>query len=115
MIGTANPLIDLMRGYDPHVDGERLDALCWCASNLFYTSGCVANLLIGMCLDADTVITALLHDTVEDCGVELGTLAEQFGDDVAQLVDGVIKLSRIAIQSSPSSAQAENFRNCCWQ
>ncbi|MEC8661847.1 MAG: bifunctional (p)ppGpp synthetase/guanosine-3',5'-bis(diphosphate) 3'-pyrophosphohydrolase, partial [Pseudomonadota bacterium] len=60
--------------------------------------------------DEDTVITALLHDTVEDCDVTLSTLDQQFGGDVPQLVDGVTKLSRIAIQSSPSSAQAENFR-----
>ena len=122
MIGTANPLIDLMRGYDPHVDGERLERafelgktahagqLRASGEPYFTHPVAVANLLIGMRLDVDTVITALLHDTVEDCGVELATLAEQFGDDVAQLVDGVTKLSRIAIQSSPSSAQAENFR-----
>ena len=122
MIGTADPLIDLMRGYDPHVDGERLERafelgktahagqLRASGEPYFTHPVAVANLLIGMRLDADTVITALLHDTVEDCGVELATLAEQFGDDVAQLVDGVTKLSRIAIQSSPSSAQAENFR-----
>jgi GTP pyrophosphokinase len=122
MIGTANPLIDRMRGYDPHVDGERLERafelgktahagqLRASGEPYFTHPVAVANLLIDMRLDVDTVITALLHDTVEDCGVELATLAGQFGDDVAQLVDGVTKLSRIAIQSSPSSAQAENFR-----
>ena len=111
-----------MRGYDPCVDGKRLERafelgktahagqLRASGEPYFTHPVAVANLLIGMRLDADTVITALLHDTVEDCGVELATLAEQFGDDVAQLVDGVTKLSRIAIQSSPSSAQAENFR-----
>ncbi len=122
MIGTANPLIDRMRVYDPHVDGERLERafelgktahagqLRASGEPYFTHPVAVANLLIDMRLDVDTVITALLHDTVEDCGVKLATLAEQFGDDVAQLVDGVTKLSRIAIQSSPSSAQAENFR-----
>ena len=122
MIGTANPLIDRMRGYDPHIDGERLERafelgktahagqLRASGEPYFTHPVAVANLLIDMRLDVDTVITALLHDTVEDCGVELATLAGQFGDDVAQLVDGVTKLSRIAIQSSPSSAQAENFR-----
>ncbi|MEK9610603.1 MAG: bifunctional (p)ppGpp synthetase/guanosine-3',5'-bis(diphosphate) 3'-pyrophosphohydrolase [Alphaproteobacteria bacterium] len=111
-----------MRGYDPHVDGERLERafelgktahagqLRASGEPYFTHPVAVANLLIDMRLDVDTVITALLHDTVEDCGVELATLAGQFGDDVAQLVDGVTKLSRIAIQSSPSSAQAENFR-----
>ena len=111
-----------MRGYDPHVDGERFERafelgktahagqLRASGEPYFTHPVAVANLLIDMRLDVDTVITALLHDTVEDCGVELATLAGQFGDDVAQLVDGVTKLSRIAIQSSPSSAQAENFR-----
>ena len=122
MIGTANPLIDRMRVYDPQVDGDRLERafelgktahagqLRASGEPYFTHPVAVANLLIDMRLDVDTVITALLHDTVEDCGVKLATLAEQFGDDVAQLVDGVTKLSRIAIQSSPSSAQAENFR-----
>jgi GTP pyrophosphokinase len=122
MIGTASPLIDRMLGYDPHIDGERLERafelgktahagqLRASGEPYFTHPVAVANLLIDMRLDVDTVITALLHDTVEDCGVELPTLAEQFGTDVAQLVDGVTKLSRIAIQSSPSTAQAENFR-----
>ena len=122
MIGTANSLIDRIRGYDPYIDGNRLeqafelgktahDGQLRASGEPYFTHPvAVANLLIDMRLDVDTVITALLHDTVEDCGVKLPTLAEQFGDDVAQLVDGVTKLSRIAIQSSPSSAQAENFR-----
>ena len=54
-----------------------------------------------MRLDLDTVITALLHDTVEDCDVTLDTLQSQFGASVAQLVDGVTKLSRIGMQSTP--------------
>ena len=122
MIGTANPLIDRIRVYDPYLDSDRLvrafelgktahDGQLRASGEPYFTHPvAVANLLIDMRLDVDSVITALLHDTVEDCGVELSTLAEQFGDDVAHLVDGVTKLSRIAIQSSPSSAQAENFR-----
>ena len=70
----------------------------------------VANILIDMRLDEESVITALLHDTVEDCEVTLDTLHTEFGGDVAQLVDGVTKLSRLAIRTLPSSAQAENFR-----
>ena len=70
----------------------------------------VANILADMRLDLDTVITALLHDTVEDCEVTLDTLQNQFGASVAQLVDGVTKLSRIGMQSSQNSMQAENFR-----
>jgi len=122
MIGTATPLIDRMRVYDPHVEGDRLeraftfgktahDGQLRASGEPYFTHPvAVANLLIDMRLDVDTVITALLHDTVEDCGVELGTISDQFGSDVAQLVDGVTKLSRLSIQDSTSSAQAENFR-----
>ena len=122
MIGTADSIIERMRGYNPAIDAERLgrafafgrDAhvgqMRASGEPYFIHPIAVANILIDMRLDEDTVITALLHDTVEDCDVTLSTLDQQFGGDVPQLVDGVTKLSRIAIQSSPSSAQAENFR-----
>ena len=122
MIGTADSIIERMRGYNPAIDAERLgrafafgrDAHVGqmrASGEPYFTHPiAVANILIDMRLDEDTVITALLHDTVEDCDVTLSTLDQQFGGDVPQLVDGVTKLSRIAIQSSPSSAQAENFR-----
>jgi len=122
MIGTATPLIERMRTYDPQLDADRLsraftfgktahDGQFRASGEPYFTHPvAVANLLIDMRLDVDTIITALLHDTVEDCGVELQSLSDQFGQDVAQLVDGVTKLSRIAIQASQSSAQAENFR-----
>ena len=122
MIGTADSIIERMRGYNSAIDVERLgrafafgrdahDGQIRASGEPYFTHPiAVANLLIDMRLDEDTVITALLHDTVEDCDVTLSTLDQQFGGDVPQLVDGVTKLSRIAIQSSPSSAQAENFR-----
>ncbi len=69
----------------------------------------VACLLADMRLDTETLITALLHDTVEDCGVSLDALSENFGKDVSQLVDGVTKLTRIELQSIDTK-QAENFR-----
>ena len=59
-------------------------------------------------IDLDTVITALLHDTVEDCDVTLSALEEGFGSSVAQLVDGVTKLSKLDLKFG--FAQAENFR-----
>ena len=62
-----------------------------------------------MRLDTESLITALLHDTVEDCGVSLNSLAEKFGENVSQLVDGVTKLTRIELQSIDTK-QAENFR-----
>ena len=122
MIGTADSIIERMRGYNPAIDVDRLgrafafgrdahDGQMRASGEPYFTHPiAVANILIDMRLDEDTVITALLHDTVEDCDVTLSTLDQQFGGDVPQLVDGVTKLSRIAIQSSPSSAQAENFR-----
>ena len=69
----------------------------------------VACLLAEMRLDIDTLITALLHDTVEDCNVTLQDIRNIFGDSVAMLVDGVTKLSRLQLQSVDTK-QAENFR-----
>ena len=69
----------------------------------------VAHLLAEMRLDTDTLVTALLHDTVEDCEVTLKDIATEFGENVAMLVDGVTKLSRLELQSVDTK-QAENFR-----
>jgi len=69
----------------------------------------VAGILTGMRLDSATIITALLHDTVEDTGATLDELRSLFGDEVARLVDGVTKLTRLQLQSD-RTRQAENFR-----
>ena len=55
----------------------------------------VAIILTGIYADCDTLCAALLHDVVEDCDVELSEIEEKFGKDIAFLVDGVTKLSRI--------------------
>ncbi|MFM1880618.1 MAG: hypothetical protein RLZZ344_852 [Pseudomonadota bacterium] len=60
-------------------------------------------------LDADALIAALLHDTVEDCGVTRVQIAEQFGSTVAMLVEGLTKLDKVSF-SNREEAQAENFR-----
>ncbi len=60
-------------------------------------------------VDTDTLCAAMLHDTVEDTNVTVGLVTELFGDDVALLVDGVTKLSRISY-SSKEEVQAENMR-----
>jgi GTP diphosphokinase / guanosine-3',5'-bis(diphosphate) 3'-diphosphatase len=60
-------------------------------------------------LDEQTIAAALLHDTVEDTGVELDQIREEFGDEIAQLVEGVTKLTRIQFQSR-EQAEAENYR-----
>lgn len=68
-----------------------------------------AEILIELEVDCDTLVAALLHDTVEDTGITFEELTEEFGENVAMLVDGVTKLSRIPY-SSKEEIQAENFR-----
>ena len=69
----------------------------------------VAGILCDMHLDISTIITALLHDTVEDTLANLDDISRLFGSEIATLVDGVTKLSKIELQSE-STKQAENFR-----
>lgn len=69
----------------------------------------VAGILLEMGLDKATIITALLHDTVEDTDLTLEELEKEFGEEIASLVDGVTKLTRIELQSIETK-QAENFR-----
>jgi GTP pyrophosphokinase len=60
----------------------------------------VAGILTDMKMDSTTVATALLHDTVEDTLASLEDIQKQFGPNVARLVDGVTKLSRIDRKST---------------
>jgi GTP pyrophosphokinase len=69
----------------------------------------VAKICAGMRLDTETIVAALLHDTVEDTTASLDEVRERFGDEVANLVDGVTKLTGITFQSR-DEAQAENYR-----
>lgn len=69
----------------------------------------VANILADMRLDDATIITALLHDTVEDTDVTLDEIARDFGKEISHLVDGVTKLTKIEFQPE-HIRQAENFR-----
>jgi len=69
----------------------------------------VAGILADMKLDAASIITGLLHDTVEDTLTTLDQLNAAFGKDVAQLVDGLTKISKITY-ASQEERQAENFR-----
>jgi GTP diphosphokinase / guanosine-3',5'-bis(diphosphate) 3'-diphosphatase len=69
----------------------------------------VAKICAGMRLDTETLCAALLHDTVEDTSASLDEVREEFGDEVAGLVDGVTKLTGITFQSR-DEAQAENYR-----
>lgn len=69
----------------------------------------VACILVEMGMDSDSVIAALLHDVVEDTRVELSELREQFGDEVAMLVDGVTKITKMTFVTREEQ-QAENVR-----
>ena len=69
----------------------------------------VAYFLTSLKVDSATIITALLHDTVEDTEVTLEDIEQEFGAEVGKLVDGVTKLNRLEIKSD-GSKQAENFR-----
>ncbi len=69
----------------------------------------VTQLLAGLRLDSRTLCAALLHDVIEDTGIELARIEREFGDEVAELVDGVSKITRMEFQSQ-EEAQAENFR-----
>ncbi len=69
----------------------------------------VAAILTEQRLDDATIVTALLHDTIEDTRSTYSEVSELFGTDVAELVDGVTKLTNLQL-SSAQSQQAENFR-----
>jgi GTP pyrophosphokinase len=69
----------------------------------------VANILADLDLDVPTVATGLLHDAVEDSTATIETIEEKFGKEIAGLVDGVTKLSRLDI-ASDADRQAENIR-----
>src|SRR6201987_946135 len=69
----------------------------------------VAKICAGMRLDTATLVAALLHDTVEDTSATLDEVRSAFGDEVAQLVDGVTKLTEITFESR-DERQAENYR-----
>ena len=73
----------------------------------------VAHILTNMQMDAVTVATGILHDTVEDTLTTIDRIRELFGDEVAMLVDGVTKIGKITFDSKGTSGeeqQAENFR-----
>ena len=118
---NVEDLVDLVQTYNPKTDANLIrDAYQFGKSaheGQFRKSGEpyfthpveVAALLTEVHMDDATIITALLHDTVEDTGVTYQKLVDQFGEEVAQLVDGVTKLTNLEL-SSVETAQAENFR-----
>lgn len=69
----------------------------------------VARILAAMHMDHQSIMAALLHDVIEDTGVDKLAISAQFGEEVAELVDGVTKLTQIEFETK-AEAQAENFR-----
>ena len=69
----------------------------------------VASLLADMHLDKTTLVAALLHDVLEDTDVTAAEVRENFGKDVAELVEGVTKISRVQ-ETSPEARRAETIR-----
>ena len=76
-----------------------------------YVTHCVAaaDITVDMGLDEDSIVSALLHDTIEDTGVTHEQIAKQFGPDVANIVEGVTKLTRVNY-TSREEEQMENMR-----
>ncbi len=114
-------LVERVRAYDPKTDEDALNRAYVFAMKAHGSqkraSGDpyfshpleVAGILTGMRLDCAAIVTALLHDTIEDTDVTLEEVQELFGDEVGRLVDGVTKLTRLELQSD-QTVQAENFR-----
>ncbi|TCK17042.1 GTP pyrophosphokinase/guanosine-3',5'-bis(diphosphate) 3'-pyrophosphohydrolase [Thiogranum longum] len=69
----------------------------------------VARILAEMHMDPQSIIAAILHDVIEDTAIAKETIEKEFGEEVAELVDGVSKLTQIKFESQ-AEAQAENFR-----
>ena len=70
----------------------------------------VAGILTQLKLDEASIVTGLLHDTIEDTLTTMEDITELFGAEVAQLVDGVTKLSQLSANVTQEEKQAENFR-----
>lgn len=69
----------------------------------------VASILADMNFDVETLVAAILHDTIEDTPVEFQQIRDKFGEDVANLVEGVTKLDKLKFRTR-EEAQAESFR-----
>lgn len=114
-------LVERVRSYDPEADEDLLNRAYVFSVQKHGTqkraSGDpyfshpieVAGLMTDLKLDQQTIVTALLHDTVEDTLTTAEEIEKLFGDEIARLVDGVTKLSKIEAQTDNERA-AENLR-----
>ena len=117
----AEDLIDLVRLYNPRTDAEMIRAAYDYGFEMhdgqsrksgepyFSHPVTVAAILTEQQLDDATIVTALLHDVIEDTRSTYAEVANRFGSEVADLVDGVTKLTNLQLSSSETK-QAENFR-----
>lgn len=111
-------LIETVHAYNPNADGERIRNayLVALAAHEGQTRAtgepyvlhvvATANILAGLHLDEPTIIAGLLHDVPEDTKVTLDMLREKFGEEVAQLVDGVTKLSQLRLGMEQQEAES---------
>ena len=118
---TPDDLIALVRNYNPNCNEDLIrrayDYGARMHEGQFRHSGdpyfthpvAVASLLTEMRLDDATIVTALLHDTIEDTGSTYAEVSKLFSPEIADLVDGVTKLTNLQLSSSEAK-QAENFR-----
>ncbi|MBT8153377.1 bifunctional (p)ppGpp synthetase/guanosine-3',5'-bis(diphosphate) 3'-pyrophosphohydrolase [Epibacterium ulvae] len=118
---SAERLIELVRTYNPKTNADKIAAAFEFGKQMhdgqFRHSGepyfthpvAVAAILTEQRLDDATIITAILHDTIEDTKASYEEVSDLFGEEVAKLVDGVTKLTNLQL-SSRETKQAENFR-----
>ena len=117
----ADELAALVRSYNPKSNAKRIKAAFKYGNEMhegqkrhsgepyFSHPVAVAAILSEQQLDDATIITALLHDTIEDTRSTYSEIESLFGKEVAELVDGVTKLTNLQLSSSETK-QAENFR-----
>ncbi len=118
---TSDDLIALVRSYNPKTNAtliadafvfgtEMHDGQFRHSGEAYFTHPiAVAGILADQQMDDATIITALLHDTIEDTKATYAEVETRFGNEIAELVDGVTKLTNLQL-SSRETKQAENFR-----
>ncbi len=118
---NSNELINKVKNYNKFLNPEKLDKAYNFAVKAHESqkraSGDpysvhpieVANILTELKLDSATITTGLLHDTIEDTFATYETIKQEFGDEVADLVDGVTKISAFE-NSAGANSKVENFR-----
>src|SRR5476649_851567 len=114
-------LVERVQSYDPEADEDALNRayvyglkkhgsqLRASGDPYFSHPVEVDGILAEMKLDTSSIVTGLLHDTIEDTDATREEISGMFGDDIARLVDGVTKLSRLEVQSE-TTKEAENLR-----